>query len=452
MSEKQQTVNVRGMALDCVLSVMEDGELSHIAIRRSLERGSRLDKRNRAFFTRLCHGTIERCIEIDYVTGCFSKVKVPKLKPVIRGILRISVYQLLYMDVPSSAVCNEAVKLAKKRGFYGLSGFVNGVLRNVSRSGGRLPDKSGGIENYFSVCYSQPLWIVKRFLKRYGKEKTEEIFSAFLREDNGVCVRCTTSRASLEEIMEMLKNQGVTVNIINKVPNALIISGFDRLDKLDAFLAGYIQVQDVSSMLAGLAADIKKGDFVIDLCAAPGGKTMHAADLLEGTGCVVSCDISDEKIRLIRENALRSGFDNINIIKNDARIFRSEWEGKADIVLADLPCSGLGVMGKKCDIKYKTKKEDIESLAKLQKEILSVSYRYLKIGGRLIFSTCTIAQEENEENVNWILKNLPLKAVSVEDVLPPQLKGMTGKDGFIQVLPGESHMDGFFISAFQREG
>lgn len=445
------SANVRAMALDCVLSVMEDGEFSHIAIRRGLEKGKDLDKRDRAFFARLCHGTVERCIEIDYVAGCYSKVKVPKLKTVIRGILRISIYQLLYMDIPASAVCNEAVKLAKKRGFSGLSGFVNGVLRNISRFGKKLPDRDGGIEKYLSVCYSQPLWIAERFIKRYGQGKAEEIFSAFLRDDDGIWVRCNTSKSTLGEIIKMLENQGVTVKIHGEIPNALNISGFDRLDRLDAFLSGYIQVQDISSMLVGLVSGIKKDDLVIDLCAAPGGKTIHAADLLGETGCVVSCDVADEKIRLIGENVKRTGFGNIKIIKNDARVFCREWEGKADIVLADLPCSGLGVMGKKCDIKYKTKKEDIESLAKLQREMLSVSHRYLKSGGRLIFSTCTIAAEENEENVKWILDNLPLKAVPVEAALPPSLKGTTGKEGFIQVLPGASHMDGFFIAAFSCE-
>lgn len=451
MSVKNQSVNVRGMALDCVLSVMEEGELSHLAIRRSLDRGRHLEKRERAFFSRLCQGTIERCIEIDYVIGCYSKVKVAKLKPVVRGILRISIYQLLYMDIPASAVCNEAVKLAKKRGYNGLSGFVNGVLRNISRSGGRMPEKKDGLKNYLSIYYSQPLWIVERFLERYGVKKAEEIFSAFLNDNDGIFVRCNTSKASCDDIIGMLKSQEVAVKKNTEINCALNISGFDRVDRLNAFLSGYIQVQDLSSMLVGMVSGIKKDDFIIDLCAAPGGKSCHAADLLNGSGSVVSCDLTDEKLHLIKDNAERSRFGNIIIKKNDARVFRSEWEGKADVVLADLPCSGLGVIGKKCDIKYKTKKEDIESLAKLQRQILSVSYRYLKRGGRLIYSTCTISPEENEENVNWMIEKLPLKPVSVEADLPQALRGTTGEQGFIQILPGESNMDGFFISAFIRE-
>lgn len=452
-SEKKavQQVNLRKFALVLVIEIMEKSVFCDKAIHRAFERDS-LEKRDRSFVMRLTEGTVERCIELDYIINQFSKVKVHKMKPVIRNILRIAVYQIFYMDqVPDSAACNEAVKLAVKYKMQNLKGFVNGVLRNIIRNKENIeyPLKEDFVQ-YASVRYSMPEWIVESFVREYGKENTENILQSFFRNEEQLSVRCTLSRYTIEQIRETLEEQGVYVYSGKVLPYALGISNYSSLKRLRAFREGMFQVQDESSMLVGEIADIKQGDTIIDVCAAPGGKTLHAADILKGSGRVISADLTQDKIALIQENCDRLLYENVDILINDAKVLRKEWIEKADIVIADLPCSGLGVIGKKCDIKYKTKQSDIISLAKIQREILEVVSRYVKPGGRLLFSTCTIAKEENQDNVEWIEKNLPFERVSIEEKLPKVFQRLTGAEGYLQVLPNQAGTDGFFLSCFRK--
>ena len=394
-------VNLRNLALDVIVSVMDKGAYSDKAIHAALEKHPGLEKRDRAFFTRLCQGTIEYAVSSDYIINMFSKTKVKKMKPVIREILRMGVYQIMHMDsVPDSAVCNEAVKLANKRKFTNLKGFVNGVLRNISREKDKIkfPDKKDGFCAYASVRYSMPEWIVNYLCEEYGEDETERIFEGFLKADRGVSVRCNVSKAEPQEVYDMLKKQGISVKKSELFDYAFSIDDFDRLQDVEALKKGYIQVQDFSSILAGHIPEIKGGENIIDICAAPGGKTLHIADRLNdrklnGGGKIISCDLTDAKTALIKENVERNGFENVSVVKNDALAFKKEWEDTADIVIADLPCSGLGVIGKKCDIKYKTSIEDINALSEIQREILKNVSRYLKKGGQLLYSTCTIAMK-----------------------------------------------------------
>lgn len=444
-------VNIRKLALDLLIQIMEEEVFCDKALHAAFEKNI-LEKRDRSFLMRLVEGTVERCIELDYIINQFSKVKTTKMKPVIRNILRLSVYQIFYMEqVPDSAACNEAVKLTVKRKMQNLKGFVNGVLRNIIRSKDSIsyPDKADRVQ-YLSVRYSMPEWIVKNFIKEFGEEETEEIVSAFLQEKEGLSLRCMTSRFTVSEVRETLERDGAVVSDGKLLPYALRLQGYSSLKELVAFKTGMFQVQDESSMLVGQIAGIKKGDTVMDVCAAPGGKTLHAADILGESGIVLSADLTKEKTALIRENCERLGVKNVMVYEQDATVCREEWIGKADVLIADLPCSGLGVISKKCDIKYKTKPEDIPSLSKIQRNILRVAANYVKSGGRLIFSTCTIVQEENLENVRWIEKNLPFSLVSIEEKLPEKLRGQTGSDGYLQVLPSKTGTDGFFISCFQK--
>lgn len=447
-----ETVNVRKLALEVFLDIMENGIFCNQALHAAFETHD-LEKRDRSFLMRLVEGSVERCIQLDYIINQFSKVKTSDMKPVIRGILRISVYQILYMkQIPDSAACNEAVKLTGQRKLQNLKGFVNGVLRSIVRNKEKLsfPDKKDMV-NYLSVCYSMPIWIVERFIREYGVTETERILKSFLQEKEGVSLRCMTSRFSVEEIKGLLEEEGAVVSKGRLLPYALHMKGYPSLTGLTAFQRGMVQIQDESSMLVGQISCIKEGDTVIDVCAAPGGKTFHAADILAGTGTVISADLSQEKTALIQENKKRLAVENVTVFRQDASVLREEWIGKADVVIADLPCSGLGVIGRKCDIKYKTKEEDITSLAEIQRKILRVASQYVKGGGRFLYSTCTIAKEENEENVRWIEENLPLLPVSIEKELPDMLKGQTGERGYLQVLPDRTGTDGFFISAFVRK-
>lgn len=451
MAQKKEAVySVRRIALDLLIEIMEKEAFCDKCLHQALDMYA-LEQRDKGFLMRLVEGTVERCIELDYIIDQFSKVKVKKMKPVIRNILRMACYQILYMDqIPDSAACNEAVKLTIKRKLHNLKGFVNGVLRTIIRQKEQIAYPKEGTTEYLHIRYSMPEWIVALFTKQYGMEETEQILRSFLTEKKELAVRMTTSRYTKEEIVCTLQQDNVIVKEAAFAKDALLLRDYKDLTGLMAFQKGMFQVQDESSMLVGMISGIQKGDTVIDICAAPGGKTLHAADILAGSGQVISADLTKEKTDLIQQNCQRLGYENVSVLQNDAFVYLDSWKEKADVLIADLPCSGLGVIGKKCDIKYKTKPEDIKALASIQKEILKNAVSYVKTGGRLLFSTCTIAQEENEKNVAWIEENLPLQLVSIEDKLPEKLQGQTGAKGYLQVLPQMAQTDGFFISCFEK--
>ena len=432
-----QGENSRELILDTLLLIDRDGEYSHIALKQVLDKYQYLDKKERAFITRVVNGTLERMIELDHIIHSFSKVKVNKMKPVIRMILRSGVYQIKYMDaVPDSAVCNESVKLTGKRGFTGLKGFVNGVLRNVSRNLAKVeyPSREKDPEGYLSIRYSLPAWLAAQWILEYGLEKAEEIGEGFFAE-RPLCVRCNTSRISREELAERLRREGVEATPDEEVPCALWLQGYDHVAGLPEFREGLFYVQDLSSMRAVLWADPKEGDQVLDVCAAPGGKAIHVAEMLRGTGMVEARDLTDYKVGLLEENIRRAGLANIRAVKWDATLPDQEKEEKMDIVLADLPCSGLGVLGKKPDLRYKMTPEKEEELVRLQQKILSVAQAYVKPGGTLVYSTCTIHRAENEENTRWFLENHPKFRLRKER----------------QLLPGADRGDGFYIAVMEKE-
>lgn len=445
-------VNTRELILGILLEVNKEGQYSHLVIRSTLEKYQYLEKQERAFITRVCEGTLEYKIRLDYILNQFSTVPAEKMKPVIRELLRSSVYQILYMDsVPDSAVCNEAVKLARKKGFYNLTGFVNGVLRKIAREYGsiRFPGKDQP-EEYLSVIYSMPKWLVQRFLEQYGFEKTEKMLESFLKE-KPTTIRIREYLVDKKAVLESLERQQVTVEKAPYIENAYYLKNYDYLPALEAFRMGTVQVQDVSSMLVGDIADPKEGDYVIDLCAAPGGKTLCIADKLKGTGRVDARDISRSKTDLIRENAIRQSFLNVVASEKDASQLDSDSLEKADILIADVPCSGLGVMGRKTDIKYKMNPAKIQELAGLQRQILEQASTYVKPGGTLIYSTCTITNEENLDNVKWFTEHFPYELESLDPYLCKELQSETTAKGYLQLLPGVHQCDGFFIARMKRK-
>ena len=431
----QASVNERELVLDMLLQITRDGEYSHIVIKNVLDKYQYLDKRERAFITRVVNGTLERMIEIDYIINLFSKVKVNKMNPLIRTVLRSSVYQMKYMDsVPDSAICNEAVKLAGKRGFVNLKGFVNGVLRNISRNLDKInyPDEKDKV-SYLSVKYSLPEWLVKQWLNVYDEETVKTIGSAFL-EEKPLTVRFNEHKIKKEDLVVILKKEGVTVGEVPEIPCALYLSGYDHLSALPSFCEGLYQVQDLSSMQVALWSEVKEGDQVLDVCAAPGGKSIHIAELLNGTGHVEARDLTEYKVDLLRDNIERSGLTNIETVCQDATVYDPDKKKSADIVIADLPCSGLGVLGKKPDLRYKMNEKTEADLVELQRKILSVVKDYVKPDGKLLYSTCTIHREENEGNVEWFLKEYP-EFELVKDK---------------QMIPGKDTGDGFYIAIIKR--
>ena len=442
----------RELVLGVLLEVTRDGEYSHISLRNVLTKYQYLDKRDRAFITRVVEGTLEHMIEIDYIINQFSKVKVNKMKPVIRCILRSAVYQLKYMDsVPNSAACNEAVKLATKKGFASLKGFVNGVLRSVERNLDAItyPDEANVIES-LSVKYSMPEWILQKWLAQYDRETVETMLADFQTE-KPTTIRVNRNVMSKEELVQSLESQGVHVESHPYLADALRISSYDYLADLDSFQKGAFHVQDISSMLVAHLANPKEGDIVIDVCAAPGGKALHMAELLHGTGHVEARDLTEYKVNLIWDNIQRSGMQNIEAVRWDATVLDEASVEKADIVVADLPCSGLGVLGKKTDLKYKMTEQTQKDLVVLQRDILSKVKSYVKPGGTLIYSTCTINEAENMGNVDWFLaEHKEFELVSVKDELCEELRESVVRDGCLQLIPGVHKSDGFFIAKFKR--
>lgn len=446
-------LNLREMALEILLEVEKNGAYPNVLLKQTLDKYLYMEKQERAFLTRLVEGTVERKLTLDYYINSVSKTPVNKMKPVMRCIMRLSAYQIFYMDaVPDSAACNEAVKLAQKKGFQTLKGFVNGVLRNLSRQKAAIviPEESKEPVKAFSVHYSVPEWLVEKIIKDYGTENAKNMFESLYENVGATTIRVNNSKVSTEKCAEFLEKEGVHVEKAPYVENALEISGYDSLGFLESFEKGYFQVQDVSSMFVGLAANPKPGDTVIDVCAAPGGKSIHVADLLNGTGHVEARDLTDYKVSLIEENIARCGFSNITAKRADALVTDESVKESADIVIADLPCSGLGVLKKKSDIKYRMSQSQIEELAELQRAILKNAVTYVKSGGTLIYSTCTVAKEENDLQVDWILENLPLELVTLKGCVSEEVLKNADREGVLQLLPGREKTDGFFLAKFQK--
>ncbi len=433
--------NVRELVLNILMEYDKAENRQPTLLKDSLEKYDYLETRDKSFMKRVVDGCLERQIQIDYILNSFSKTKVDKMQPFIRSLLRMSVYQIMFMDqVPDSAACNEAVKLASKHRFVNLKGFVNGVLRNVSRNKESIeyPDKAlnNGVD-YLSVFYSMPQWICKMWLDRFGYEKTKEILEFFL-SPRPTTVRLNMScfpkgEADIEQYIKELEESGAVVKKSDVISYALELEKTDNIRYLPGFSEGKITVQDVSSMLLTETAGLLPGQTVIDVCAAPGGKSLHAAEKVGATGKVISRDVSERKCDLIRDNAERMGYDNIMAEARDARIHDEELEGKGDVLYLDVPCSGLGIIGRKNDIKYNVTPDGVSSLTSLQWEIVKASWNYVKNGGTLMYSTCTVNSKENEDMVEKICAELPFKLEEQR-----------------QILPGEDNCDGFFIARLKR--
>lgn len=452
MTDKMH-VDLRQIALEILLEAHKNNLLLSSVLGDALAKYQYLNKNDRAFISRVVQGTEEKLIELDYIIDSFSNTPVRKQKPFIRTLLEMSVYQLKYMDkVPASAVCNEAVKLTVRKNFGALKGFVNGVLRNISRNIESIgyPDREKDEKLYLSVRYSVPPELLSILLEEYDTQTVEKLFQAFER-DKLTYIRCNTSKLTTDELIGHLEDEGVCVSKPegDEIPDyALVISGYDYLRGLKSFENGEFQVQDLSSMIAGEGNIIKETDEIIDVCAAPGGKSINAA-LKAFKGHVEARDISPQKTALIEENVSRLGLKNVSCRVWDACIRDETLIEKADVVIADLPCSGLGIIGRKPDIKYHVTEARINELAALQRNILSVVWEYVKENGHLIYSTCTITPQENRENVEWFLKNYPFELVGEPKLILPgnadDCGGQSKNGGAVQCG------DGFFTARMRRK-
>lgn len=417
---------LRNKALSVLLGLEENGFSPDPSLYSDIP-----DKRDRAFIKQLTEGVTERRITIDHVIDRFSAVKTGKQKKVIRNVLRLGVYQILFMDsVPGFSAVNESVKLVKARRMGSLSGFVNAVLRKVADEGFDLSKED------FSIRYSMPEWITDLLIRELGEERAEAALKSFL-EPRPVYIRANTSLVSGEELKKRLGSEGIMVSEVPGLADSLIIEDFGDMRELKSFKDGLFSVQDLSSQHIGweireILKDKGPGSFqIMDVSAAPGGKSCHAAEALKSLGfkdsSVLSVDVSEKRTELIRENAKRLKLDNIETLTLDARELK---EKDKDLIIADLPCSGLGVMGRKSSIKYRVKEEDIGALRALQREILSASVPALKKNGILIFSVCTFDREETVVQRDWIRETFGMEVIKEKLFVP----GEGREDGFYYVV------------------
>ena len=439
-------MNSRALAADIIRDCLDGDGQSHLLLRDCFRRQPGLNARERSFLTALVHGTLSECVYLDACLDGFSRTPVRKMKPYVRAVLRMGLFQLYFMDrVPASAVCNESVKLIRSRMGDGLTGFVNAVLRKAASS--PRPE----VEERIRCALPEELFDYLAAL--YGREKAFSIGRAFLAAPV-LWGRIRQSRITADEAVKSLKEDGFSAEEDPLVPGCVrLLRRKDedteglRLEETRAFREGWLQLQDRSAQLAVLAADPRPGMKVLDLCAAPGGKSMQAADMMRDQGRILACDISPARTALIEEAIRRSGFSCVRTQVADAAVFDPEKEGRFDLVIADLPCSGLGTASRKPEIKQRFTGKKLTELAALQRRLLDQAVRYTAPGGRLLFSTCTLTREENTDNADYLAAHPLLRPAEL--ALPDELLA-DGKKDRLQLFPEEGGGDGFFISLFQK--
>lgn len=422
-------------ARDCAFDVLQkmerDGAYSTVALRSYFGR-TELSPQDIQLATALVFGVTERKLTLDYFLAKHLSQPIKKLKPQVLTILRIGAYQLLFMDkIPASAAVNEAVKSVKKNGCAFAAGLVNAVLRKVAAAGVTYPQTDNPVYDC-SIRYSCPEWLVSHFITAYGMQSAEQILSASQGE-NHLYIRVNTLKTTTDALRSVLQNDGIETVCVEDLPNALILKNVGDITRLQAFADGLFFVQDYSSQLCCEMLDAQEGDFLVDCCAAPGGKSFTSCCKMNNRGKVLSCDLHPFKTDMISENAKRLGLTCLQTVCSDA-VYLKNTVKNADRVLCDVPCSGLGVIGRKPEIRYKDKTE-IDLLPALQLKILTSCSEMVKSGGILVYSTCTLNPAENEDVCSAFLQNNP----SFEAV-----------GSFLTVIP-DGTKDGFFVAKMRKK-
>lgn len=418
------------MVLTMLVETLEKQGFSHILI-QDVFSGNHLDPQEKAFVERLYRGTLEHLLYLDFILEPYVKGGRKKTKPVIWNILRMSLYQMLFMDsVPDRAAIYEGVRLAEKRGFRNLKGFVNAVLRNVQR--GTIPET---VPEHIRL--SEPKWLYDRMVRQEGKEKATTFFEAANRPDQWVSARLNLKEQKKEEILSLLEEESCQIRQSEEIPEAIYLKSSRDLTALKAFQNGLLFYQDISAMypahLLEQFADQERVHQILDVCAAPGGKALHLAEKFPNAK-ILARDISENKTAMIRENARRMRADQVKTQVFDAEVLDPTMQEKADIVIADLPCSGLGDIGSKPEIRYRIKEEDIMTLSILQRKILQTVQSYVTKEGFLSYSTCTITRQENEDNAKWFCEQYPFELLAEK-----------------KFLPGMDDGDGAYVALFRRK-
>lgn len=437
--------SAREAAARTLFAVREKGAWSAPALRR-YARG--LSARDAALATTLTGGVLQNRAMCDFYLAQFSSIRLKKIQPRILDILRLGVYQMVWLDrIPNAAAVNESVALAQSlcHADKRTAGYVNGVLRAIVRHIDNLPQPDCATKaEYYSLRYSHPQWLTELYLEQFGLKQTKLLLEA----DNTpapTVLRVNTLCAQTRQVQQELVEQGIRVVPHTRIPNCLTVSGTGNIEELSAFVEGRVTVQDGASQMSVYALDPQPENKVLDCCAAPGGKSFFIAERMKNTGIVVSCDIYAHKLEKIRAGSIRLGLTNIQTELQDALEFRPEWEETFDCVLCDVPCSGMGIIRKKPEIRYKDE-QALRGLPDIQRAILDNASRYVRPDGILVYSTCTLLRRENEEIVDWFLQTHPTfekKAFSI----PVCEKDV---ESCVTLLPHIHDTDGFFVAKFRK--
>ena len=438
--------SARDTALKVLIACRTHGAWADAALKAQLAR-DQLSPQDAALCSRMVYGVTQNRLLLDFYLAAYCSQKPDHLQPPLLDILRLGAYQILFLDkVPDRAAVSEAVELAKRSGRGQAAGLVNAVLRKLSQNKNALPSISDRDEaKFLSIRYSHPKWLVKRILELLGREETD----AFLAADNTAApltVQVNPLKTTQEKLTAELEALGVRVTPHAWVPGCLELSGTGDLTALEPFRAGHFLVQDGAAALAARAAAVTPGQRVLDVCAAPGGKSFGAAFAMEDRGEILACDLHENKLKRIQDGAQRLGLTSIRTAAADGREFRPEWEAAFDTVLVDAPCSGLGIIRKKPDTRYK-KADDLFTLPVVQQAILDNACRYVKPGGVLVYSTCTILPEENQQVTDAFLAQH--RDFSREDLPLPDQAGQA--DGQVTLWPHRHDTDGFYICRMRRQ-
>lgn len=434
--------SARFTAVNVLEDVIYKGAYSNIALNNGLN-NSGLNLKDRALATEIVYGTLKYKYTIDCILSSFLKNGLKNIDKFILNLLRISIYQIIYLDkVPEFAVVNEAVELSKKKSLK-LSKLVNGVLRNYLRNKDKQYYNKNSYTDKLCFEYSFPDWMVKLFIHQYGKAEAETIIKG-LNSTPKVTVRINGLKTTFKKAWDELLENGYNLEDSNICEDAIIINRGSNIEKNPLFKEGCISVQDESAMLAVLSLDLCENMTVFDMCSAPGGKATYIAEKMKNKGHVYAYDIYENKIKLIEKSAERLGIKIIEASIQDAEKYNEKFVKSADRVLIDVPCSGLGIIRKKPEIKWNKSMKQLKDIIKIQRNIMMNSSKYVKKGGKMVYSTCTLNREENEKNVNWFLKNntdFKLEKINFECVD----NIIYHNEGYITILPHEN-MDGFFIA------
>lgn len=442
--------NVRDTALQLLETIEKNQAYSNLLLNSAIDKNE-ISPIDVGLLTELVYGTLQRKMTIDFYLKPFIE-KNKKLQSWVINLLRMTVYQMVYLDkIPERAAIFEAVEIAKRRGYKGIASLVNGVLRSIQRNGLPSLDSIANPAERISIETSHPLWLVKRWVNQFGEEKTREMCEVNLTAPLQTA-RVNLTRISRDECLELLEEEGFEVEPSPILPEAIkCLRG--NLASSKAFKYGLLTIQDESSMLVAHALGIKEEEVILDACAAPGGKTTHIAEKLGNSGKVISLDLHEHKVKLISENAERLGLENIEAQKMDSRQAADQFEKESiDRVLLDAPCSGLGVMRRKPDMKYTKKEQDLTQLQTIQLSLLNSVAPLLKARGILVYSTCTVDREENQEVIEKFLREHQefegdtTFAGRMPEAIKPLINGYD-----VQIFPQDFGSDGFYIACLRKK-